>query len=355
MPRAPRVPKTDRKELTPNQRAEILGAHKMGKLPAEIASRFGYKLNTVCNTIDRAPERDENKSQPRGRPRATLPEMDQALAECAVVAPGIPLQELSHNLAPNIGKRTVQRRLREKDIGKFRQRKKPLLTGAHRQKRLTWALAHEHWTEEDWQNMVWTDECSIELGSGKSRPYMFRVRGQGFQDTDAQEAVPKGPRVMIWAAFYGSTKSEAVVLKGDPTSARGGVTAQRYLDCIKEHLPPLMEGENKVFMQDGASVHTAHIVRDWLAEKGYQVMEWPPYSPDLNPIEHLWFPMKAGVHPLTSTIQELVGEDAQKQLLGGEAVHAWSQIPAWKLEKLIKSMPTRVRKVIEAGGGHTKY
>jgi transposase len=72
-----------------------------------------------------------------------------------------------------------------------------------------------------------------------------------------------------------------------------------------EHLPPLMEGEGKIFTMDGASVHTASSVQDWLKEKGYTVTEWPPYSPDLNPTEHLWFPTKERVYPLTETIEEL--------------------------------------------------
>jgi transposase len=39
-------------------------------------------------------------------------------------------------------------------------------------------------------------------------------------------------------------------------------------------------------MQDNASIHTAHKVKDWFEENGIQTTDWPPYSPDLNPIEH---------------------------------------------------------------------
>ena len=52
------------------------------------------------------------------------------------------------------------------------------------------------------------------------------------------------------------------------------------------------------FMQDGASIYTAHIVvKNWLAETGIKLTDWP-HSPDLNPIEHCWRHMKERVHEI---------------------------------------------------------
>lgn len=160
---------------------------------------------------------------------------------------------------------------------------------------------------------------------------------------------------MLWAAFTRDQKSEAVVLKGDPEAPRGGVTAQRYLECLKAHLPPLMAGGHKIFMHDNAPIHRAAIITDWFEKMGYEVMEWPPYSPDLNPIEHLWFPTKQGVFPSATTILELVGEENQQRLLGAEAIAAWDRIPMVKLNKLVDTMAHRAVAVIGNAGGHTKY
>jgi transposase len=41
-------------------------------------------------------------------------------------------------------------------------------------------------------------------------------------------------------------------------------------------------------MQDNASIHTAKKVKDWFMGNGIITTDWPPYSPDLNPIEHAW-------------------------------------------------------------------
>lgn len=355
MPRKERIPKTTRIELTPAQRSEILGARRMGHKIVKIQRVFGHPYETIRRTIKNGNERQNTTSSPRARPRKTTGEVDELIAEAAIAAPHRPLRELNVNIASNVSKRTVQRRLREKGIKKHRQRKKPRLKAEHRQKRLCWALDHELWTEVDFNNVVFSDECSIELGSGEATPFVFRLKKAPFTDVDAQEKQPKGPRVMLWAAFHGTTKSEAVILEGDPESPGHGITAQVYLECLKAHLPPLMEGGNKIFMHDNASIHTAGIVSDWLREKGYRVMVWPPYSPDLNPIEHCWFPTKAGVHPLTSTILEVAGVENQRRLLGGEAIAAWDRISPGRLQKLVKTMDHRVKAVIRAQGGHTKY
>ena len=43
-----------------------------------------------------------------------------------------------------------------------------------------------------------------------------------------------------------------------------------------------------VFQHDNDSKHTAGLVKDWLKQKKIETLNWFPFSPDMNSIEHLW-------------------------------------------------------------------
>ena len=65
-----------------------------------------------------------------------------------------------------------------------------------------------------------------------------------------------------------------------------------WLNIIKDQLRPYMvpvfPNENGVIQQDNATCHMARIALEWIQEHDaeFQLMTWPPDSPDLNPIEH---------------------------------------------------------------------
>ena len=58
---------------------------------------------------------------------------------------------------------TVRRRLRENGLRNVRPEKKPRLTASMRKKRLEWAKRQTNWSMDDWKQVVFSDESSLEV------------------------------------------------------------------------------------------------------------------------------------------------------------------------------------------------
>ena len=107
-------------------------------------------------------------------------------------------------------------------------------------------------------------------------------------------------------------------------------------------------------MQDGAGVHKRKELVAWLKEKGYNILEWPPYSSDLNPIEHVWAELKKLVYQLHPELYTAEGpEDVIMEKIKSAVYKAWKQISDKFLYSLIDSMHKQVKVVRKARGGYT--
>ena len=60
-----------------------------------------------------------------------------------------------------------------------------------------------------------------------------------------------------------------------------------YLDILNCYYGK-MRYPGLVFQQDNAPVHTASLRKNFFHENEWEVLDWPPYSPDLNIFENLW-------------------------------------------------------------------
>ncbi len=85
-------------------------------------------------------------------------------------------------------------------------------------------------------------------------------------------------------------------------------------------------------------------------------MEWPPYNPDMNSIEHLWFLLKEHVYKVNPHINDVPGgEDKIKEVLFDALYKAWEALDEYYLNDLVWSMERRVKALIASEGWYTKY
>jgi transposase len=114
---------------------------------------------------------------------------------------------------------------------------------------------------------------------------------------------------------------------------------------VAQHKKKFSE-EEKRKRQDNAPQHKSVLVRTWLFNHGIQCLDFPPYSPDLNPIENLWADLARRVEKFQcstmETLQDIVAQE-------------WAKTPKEYLRKLARSMPERCQAVIKAHGDHTKF
>lgn len=108
-------------------------------------------------------------------------------------------------------------------------------------------------------------------------------------------------------------------------------------------------------MHDNAPIHTAGIIEAWLREYRIDVMDWPLYSLDLNPIENLWALLKLEVYKLYPHLLHAPNNAETLHQLICAAMIAWENMGEALLLKLLNSMVARRDAVIAADGWYTKY
>ena len=69
----------------------------------------------------------------------------------------------------------VDRVLQEAGIKKWLVPTHPHLTAAHAKKRLDWALARKDWTAADFQNILYSDECTLRKSANPAQKCVFRT------------------------------------------------------------------------------------------------------------------------------------------------------------------------------------
>ncbi|UYV72046.1 Transposase [Cordylochernes scorpioides] len=250
------------------------------------------------------------------------------------------LQHVQDTLDHSISTRTISRRLVANGLHSCRPLRRLPLTPPNRRQRLEWCRARSTWMTE-WHRVVFSDESRFCLSSDSRRVRVWRRRGERSNPAAIVERPTVRQRgIMVWGAIAYDSRSPLLRIQGT-------MTAQRYVDDVLRPvtLPYLQGVPNALYQQDNARPHTALISQQALQD--VQMLPWPPYSPDLSPIEHVWDIIGRRLHALPQPRSE----DELWQMVERE----WRAIPQDAIRTLIDSLPRRVAACIAVRGGPTCY
>ena len=156
---------------------------------------------------------------------------------------------------------------------------------------------------------------------------------------------------MFWGSFAGIEEGPCLFWEKE----WGSISSESYSQRIVLLIDGMVTMRPWVsVMQDNAPSHSAARTIEEFRERFITPIDWPPYSPDLNPIEHVWDSMKDYIQYHYPRLER--GRQRSYDQLRGIVKEAWNDATKLdKLEKLIRSMPTRCEAVILAQGGPVKY
>lgn len=328
-------------------RKEILKLDNDGYNQREIARQLGVSLATVNLWINRRGNLEFLHKT--GRSRKTTSEQDKEIYLMSQNDPFQPATDINRHLNLNICAQTVRNRLVERGLRNFKAPQKTLLKPMHMIKRREFADNYQHWSMERWENACFADEKTFQsFGNGITRvwrPKLTRWNEEPNTVTRFDPAVISSRKVSgrfsvsVWGCIGKINRLHRI---------RGERFNQNYFlkNILKEYIRST--DSEFLFVHDNAPVHTAKKVQKWFLEKNIKTLKWPAYSPDLNPIENLWGRMEYLTRNRTPTSAENLWDIVQEAY--EDIISDTSYI-----QKLVTSMPKRLKEVLRVGGNVIKY
>jgi hypothetical protein len=207
----------------------------------------------------------------------------------------------------------------------------PRLTADAKRTRI--AFAEGQLGNDDHLPIIFTDECMVAQDFDKGG--LWRKRGEmleeGFYERDHHPL-----SVMVWGAI-------GVGFHGPLIRCPASVNQDTYREIltqsrIVETLSNRFGRQGFWWQQDNAPPHQP--VRRELA-RTLKVMTWPPYSPDLSPIEQMWAMIK----------RKLKGQRfANGDSLFQRIAQAWADVSQQEIDNLCSSFRARCHVCAQHGG-----
>lgn len=320
--------------------------HKEGLTVADIAHKTGFDRRFIDRWIQKFEAGDPiEEGKHTGRPRKRTRRVEQAIEltmrgkrrrSSRVVA-----RDLKRRKIADISYMTVQRAAHGRGMRPYKQRKTSRLSENHKAQRLKFAKSNG---KKDWSTVVFSDEHKFKQFKG-GNPAHDVVWAKSASEVPVKEVERWGLTLDAWAGISSRGKTKLATYEGT-------LDAKEYQSTLEKALLPATAQwfeDEKIdweLQQDKASCHTAKSTMRFMEEKGIAVVEsWPTKGDDINPMENLW-----------AILDERLAKKKFSTIQGmKKAVTAvWNDIDDELLNKLVDSVPDRLRRIVKAQGGSIK-
>lgn len=237
------------------------------------------------------------------------------------------------------------------------------LTAATKQLRLAFALANQH---RNWDRVLFSDRKRFQFWFPGTKVQRSQWVNKGTKPEAFTANKPQCVNLYAGITKAGMTACQLVAgtskhkstFKTKTGKIARNITSAEYRDVLKTTLLPggdrLLRGTSRrpwVLQQDNDPSHRTapNAITTWNRSHTATcqlLVDWPPNSPDLNPIENVWGWVDGKVQQLgCKTFDEFKTA----------VLDTLQSVPAAYLTSLYDSMPRRMAKVIERSGDKTGY
>eukprot|EP00052_Salpingoeca_macrocollata_P028890 m.284830 g.284830 ORF g.284830 m.284830 type:complete len:365 (-) comp22914_c0_seq8:348-1442(-) len=364
------MPSHFKHNLSSAERIKILLLDAKGESHRQIARAMKCHPSTVTNTIKRWQEEESVEDRPKsGRPKKFSPRATRAMKfsmnkgefDNAVHAASVSVVPASAQ--------TVRAVLRYIGAHPYHKTSKTLISATAMEKRVEWCMKYKNWTVEQWENVWFSDESYVYQALNNSVEWVWDMPGNGFGPRRTKSSLRGGGlKQMIWA-MISSQGMVAWSFMSDHVDAEEykAVLAKRLKPALAKYWPKGCQDEGSdeggeadaaptqlYFMQDNARVHTSKKALDYLdtleEATAVKVLDWPAYSPDLNPIENYWAIFKRALRQ-----KPMPKDSATLKNYIQETVVQLDQENRELFQNLFRSMPYRIQCCLKNKGAPTQF
>lgn len=330
-----------KRELSQRQRWEFVHLKKFVHLSnCAVARRVGCNESTVRAILKKESVHGHVDNLPRsGRPRKLSKSQQRRFASLGKhhrAATGKDLAVfVKQKLPMKISPRAAQRERKRLGYRPRTKKRRPKLTVADLTRRLKWCRKRRNWV---WASAIFLDITTVR--SSEAQSHVWAKSGEEIED-EWLEGPAHGPQAFVLGAISRRGTCGIAIFQGR-------LTAKRYRDLLAKDILPAARRRYPgrwFFVQDNDQKQKARVVREWGDAEGVRFLQLPPRSPELNPIEKLWGPLKdhvASLHP--SSLKDL--STAIKNFWRGLSVEVVNQY--------IYHLNTNVKAIIKALGHNIK-